>query len=297
MVREFDVLMSRMLGESIGVDFVLDPTAGACNVDPAQFGSALLNLAIDSRDAMPSGGHLTVRTGTGVLDRRAAARHAGGQPGEYVMVEIGDDGAGMPPEVLERAAEPFFTTKEVGLRTGLGLSQVHGFVRQSGGFMTLQSTPGSGTVARLHFPRVVANAYASSSVPAPEPSTGPVLVVEDDPDVLDLLCMLLADLGYTVLAATNGPEALDVLQRPEHRVDVLLTDMVMPGGMTGVELIRAVRALRPELPAVLTSGYLAGNIGQASGVDDSFERGVPTLTKPYQQEELAAVIAQAVRRG
>ena len=152
LVHEFDVLMSRVLDETVRIDFSLDPRAGACHVDPAQFGSALLNLAINGRDAMPSGGEITIRTGNVILDERVAARHSDAQPGEYVMVEIIDNGSGMSPDVLERAAEPFFTTKEPGQGTGLGLSQVHGFVRQSGGFLTLESALEQGTDGAASFP-------------------------------------------------------------------------------------------------------------------------------------------------
>jgi signal transduction histidine kinase/CheY-like chemotaxis protein len=292
LVREFGVLMSRVLGETIQIDLELEPVAGACHVDAAQFGSALLNLSINARDAMPSGGQLTVRTGSLSLNKRAAARYADAQPGEYVIVEVADSGSGMLADVLLRATEPFFTTKQPGQGTGLGLSQVHGFVRQSGGFMTLQSAVGEGTTVRLHFPQVVADESASAVTPAPVSGSGIVLVVEDDPDVRDLLLVLLEDLGYTPLAAASGPEALKLLQHPDNRVDLLLTDMVMPGGMTGVDLIRAARAVRPGLPAVLTSGYTGGSI-DLEGKDDLPAR-LPVLSKPYQQEELARIIAQVL---
>jgi signal transduction histidine kinase/ActR/RegA family two-component response regulator len=295
-VHEFDVLVTRILGETIHIDLELDPGAGACHIDPAQFGSALLNLAINARDAMQSGGQVTVRSGTTVLDRSLAARYPDSPPGEYVWVEFTDTGTGMPPEILERATEPFFTTKQPGQGTGLGLSQVHGFVRQSGGFMTLQSTPGSGTTVRLHFPQVTAEAPSPASVQEAPAGSGTVLVVEDDPDVRNLLLALLEDLGYAALESANGPEALQLLENPENRIDVLLTDMVMPGGMTGVELIGAARALRPDLPAVLTSGYVAGNLSMASAVSEELAAKLPVLSKPYQQEELAEIIARVLTR-
>jgi CheY-like chemotaxis protein len=245
---------------------------------------------------MPSGGAMVIRTMNASLTARAAARYPDAQAGEYVVVQVTDTGAGMPPDVLERATEPFFTTKEVGQGTGLGLSQVHGFVRQSGGFLTLDSTPGKGTTVRLYFPKVVASAPALSSDPAPASGSGTVLVVEDDLDVRDLLLALLDDLAFTSLAAANGPEAMQLLQDPENRIDLLLTDMVMPGGMTGLDLIRAARSLRPDLPAVLTSGYLSGNVGSPSGEEDEFAMKVPMLSKPYQQEELARMIGQVLRQ-
>ncbi len=297
LVREFDVLMSRVLGDSIQIDFALDPLAGACNVDSAQFGSALLNLAVNGRDAMPSGGKMMIRTANIALDARIAARYADALPGKYVMVEVRDTGPGMPPDVLERATEPFFTTKEPGKGTGLGLSQVHGFVRQSGGFLVLESQIGTGTTVRIHLPIVAATTVSSASAAAPVPGSGTVLVVEDDPDVRDLVLTQLADLGYATLAAANGPEALELLKAPENHIDLLLTDMVMPGGMTGVELVRAARVTRPGLPAVLTSGYVAGTTTAPPAVQSDPPAQLPVLSKPYQQEELARVIAQVLAGG
>ena len=295
LVHEFDVLVSRVLNELIRIDFRLDPVAGACHVDPAQFGSALLNLAINSRDAMPSGGQMTIRTANVGLDVRMAPHHPDALPGEYVMVEVTDTGSGMPPEILERATEPFFTTKEAGHGTGLGLSQVHGFVRQSGGFLTLDSTPGEGCTVRLHFPRVIAVAFASAPESAPASGSGTVLVVEDDPDVRDLVLTLLDDLTYTTLAAASGPEAMQILAASGTCIDLLLTDIVMPGGMTGLELVHAARALRPDLRVVLTSGYRAGNMALAASGEDDLATSLPVLSKPYQQEELARVIGHALR--
>ncbi|HJU20740.1 MAG TPA: ATP-binding protein [Stellaceae bacterium] len=294
LIREFDVLASRVLGEAVQVEFVLDPLAGATHIDPAQFGSALLNLVVNARDAMPSGGRLTIRTANVTLDARMAARYPDALPGDYVMMEVTDSGSGMPPEVLERATEPFFTTKEPGKGTGLGLSQVHGFVRQSGGFLTLESTVGGGTTVRVCLPQMAAAATPSPPSLTPQSGSGIVLVVEDDPDVLNVVLAQLEDLGYATLAAANGPEALQILQTSEKPVDVLLTDVVMPGGMTGVELVRAARTVRPGLPAVLTSGYIAGNATTPAKGEADPAAGLPVLSKPYQQEELARVIAQAL---
>ncbi len=156
LVREFDVLTTRMLGEAVEVEFHLDPAAAACRVDPAQFGSALLNLVVNARDAMPEGGRLTIGTMNRRLDEREAAGYSEARAGQYVVVEVADNGAGMPPDVLEHATEPFFTTKEPGRGTGLGLSQVYGFVRQSDGFLDITSAPGAGTTIRIHLPAVTA---------------------------------------------------------------------------------------------------------------------------------------------
>jgi signal transduction histidine kinase len=297
LVREFDVLTTRVLGESVRIDFRLDPMAGACNVDAAQFGSALLNLALNARDAMPSGGELTIRTTYLSLDPEDAERYPDAVSGDYVVVEVGDNGAGMSPETLERATEPFFTTKEAGRGTGLGLSQVHGFVRQSGGFLTLESSVGAGTTVRIYLPREVAATAVSSPIPAALSAAGTILVVEDDADVRNLVLAQLEDLGFTTLAAANGSEALELLQEPDNRVDLLLTDVVMPGGMTGVELVRSARAMRPGLPAILTSGYTSGSAGDRDGGGSDRAEALPILSKPYQQGELARIIGQILARS
>jgi signal transduction histidine kinase/ActR/RegA family two-component response regulator len=292
LIHEFDVLATRMLGEAVDVRFELDPTAGACEIDPAQFGSALLNLVVNARDAMQDGGALTISSRRLTLDARMASRHADATSGTYVVVEIADTGAGMEREVLERATEPFFTTKEAGRGTGLGLSQVYGFVRQSGGFLTIDSEPGKGTVIRIHLPEVAAGSARPDATADAETGTGVILVVEDDADVRDLVAVQLAVLGYAPLVAASGPEALEMLAAPQTgKVDLLLTDVVMPGGMNGVTLVREARRHRPELKALLTSGYLAGNVG---GDAEGDAVALPLLSKPYQQADLARAIRDAL---
>jgi signal transduction histidine kinase/ActR/RegA family two-component response regulator len=294
MIREFDVLTTRMLGESITVDFALDPGAGACEVDPAQFGSAVLNLVVNARDAMPTGGTLTVRSRNLALDARSAVHHADARPGNYVVVEVQDTGAGMPPEVVERATEPFFTTKETGKGTGLGLSQVYGFVRQSGGFLTVESMLGAGTTIGIHLPEVMAGSSTLDVAPAVQIGSGVILVVEDDADVRDLVALQLEDLGYASIIAGSGPEALAILAAPETpSIDLMLTDVVMPGGMNGVELVRQARLERPELKALLTSGYTAGHLLAAS---EAAGNDLALLSKPYQQADLARAIKDALGR-
>ncbi len=294
MVREFDVLATRMLGGAIEVEFVLASDTGACSVDPAQFGSALLNLVVNARDAMASGGRLVIRTHNLTLDERAAAHHSGTRPGEYVVVAVIDSGSGMTADVLERATEPFYTTKPLGQGTGLGLSQVYGFVRQSEGFLEIDSTPGTGTTVRMHLPRVAATASASRRRAAMCHGSGTILVVEDDPLVRELVTAQLEDLGYATLSAASGPEALQVLGgATPPPIDLMLTDMVMPGGMSGTELVGEARARRPGLRVVLTSGYVAG-AGPIAG--DSLS-DVPMLSKPYRQTDLARIIEQALEKG
>jgi signal transduction histidine kinase/ActR/RegA family two-component response regulator len=295
MIREFDVLATRMLGESVTVDFALDAAAGACEVDPAQFGSALLNLVVNARDAMPDGGTLTVGSSNLSVDARMAARLADAQLGNYVVVEVADTGTGMPPAVMERATEPFFTTKEAGKGTGLGLSQVYGFVRQSGGFLTIASAPGAGTQIRIHLPQVLADPLRLDPAPVAQAGAGVILVVEDDADVRDLVALQLEDLGYVSIVAGSGPEALEILSGADAPpIDLLLTDVVMPGGMNGLELVREARRQRPELKALLTSGYIGGH---APGEAEAEAASLPLLSKPYQQADLSRAIQEALGGG
>jgi CheY-like chemotaxis protein len=289
LVREFDVLATRMLGEAIEVSFMLAPDAGACDVDPAQFGSALLNLVVNARDAMPDGGRLLIRTSNCSLDSRAASQHSEARPGQYVVVEVTDSGTGMSPEVAERAMEPFYTTKQPGQGTGLGLSQVYGFVRQSEGFVLLESAPGVGTTVRIHLPQAAAAVSPRSPAPQMPSGSGRVLVVEDDALVRDLVAAQLEDLGYETVSAGSGPEALQMLSSGDCRIDLMLTDMVMPGGMSGAELIRQARRRQSDLRVVLTSGYVSGSIPAGSGEVPS---DIPMLSKPYRQMELARIIQQ-----
>ena len=296
MIREFDVLAARMLGEAVPVTFVLDPEAGACRADPAQFGSALLNLVVNARDAMPDGGTLTITSSNLTLNARSAAIHPGARPGSYVVVEVTDTGEGMPPEVAERAMEPFFTTKGVGRGTGLGLSQVYGFVSQSGGFMTIHSVVGNGTAIRLHLPKVAHQDAVPEAASPAQTGSGVILVVEDDNDVRDLVMLQLRDLGYAPIVASSGPEALAILSAPSTpSIDLLLTDYVMPGGMNGAALVREAQRRHPGLKALLTSGYIAPGGSEAADTDTA---DLILLPKPYKHAELGQAIQTALgRRG
>jgi len=302
LIAEFDVLAGQILGDAIEKEFQLEPAAGACHIDPAQFGSALLNLAINARDAMPNGGTFTLRTGNVALDARAASRHSDARPIAYVFVEVADSGIGMPPEVLSRATEPFFTTKDTGQGTGLGLSQVYGFVSQSQGFLTIESSPGAGTRVRIHLPREQSRGESDPErdVTVPDAiASATILVVEDDVDVRSLVIERLKDLGYRTMAAATGQEALD-LAANSAEIDLVLTDMVMAGGMSGADLVHALHARRPSLPVILTSGFVASNVpavGNSGNVHEIENLGLPMLAKPYRQVDLARAIEQALGRN
>jgi CheY-like chemotaxis protein len=249
--------------------------------DANQVELALLNLAVNARDAMPAGGTLTV-----ALD--ATSARAGGSlpPGTYLRLAVTDDGAGMDAVTLQRAIEPFFSTKELGKGTGLGLSMIHGLAVQSNGALRLASEPGRGTRAELWLPATAARPQAApAAAPAaqqcPEPATRlSIMVVDDDLLVAMGTVAMLDDLGHAVLEANSGPEALEIL-RGGQAVDLLVTDHAMPG-MTGVQLAHAARALRPGLPVLLATGY--------ADLPDGAGGELPRLAKPFQQRQLAAQI-------
>jgi PAS domain S-box-containing protein len=284
LIADFAPLLRQAVGEAVTLDVVLGEGPLCAHVDPTQLETALLNLAVNSRDAMPSGGVLTIATR---LERGAG--------GDRVVIEVVDTGVGMSPDIRERVFEPFFTTKEVGKGSGLGLSQVYGFVRQSEGEVQLDSTPGQGTRFQLRLPATDAPAEVVAAEERPAEVQGGdehVLLVEDDPSVLALTLDMLAGLGYRATTAANAREALDIL-RSDLPIQVLFSDIVMPGGISGVELARAAREVRPGLPVLLTSGFM--------GEGAVFETAeFPLLDKPYETAALAgklrAVLAKAGRK-
>jgi two-component system NtrC family sensor kinase len=296
LVKEFGDLLQRATGEAVEVQFVLSTTLDPCLVDPGEFQSALLNLVVNARDAMPSGGKITIQTENVALKANAVTIGSRDVPaGNYVVVAVGDTGEGMSAKVAERAFEPFFTTKEVGKGSGLGLSQVYGFVKQSGGYVQIESEPAVGTTVRLYLPRsTVVSAPLVAPRPAVEPPRSPgqetILVVEDDPDVRDVVALRLRDLGYHVLTAEDGREALTVL-RSDPSIDLIFTDLVMPNGVRGDDLVRRAREFRTGLRVVLTSGYPASVEPLAW---DALGGEVGFLAKPYKAEELARVIRAAL---
>ncbi len=288
LVGSFAALLRRTLGESIELRTVVNGTALMALVDTSQLQSALLNLALNARHAMPRGGRLTVELSHAHIDRDYAAMYPLLRTGDFILISVTDTGSGMPPDVRERAFEPFFTTKPVGAGTGLGLSMVYGFLRQSGGHVQLYSEVGQGTSVRMFLPASSAplkqgqDDAAAEATPATLPSGHEtILLVEDDSRVRRVATARLEEAGYRVIEATNGAEALDALSlHPE--VDLLFTDIVMPGGMTGDELARAARRSRPDIKVLFTSGYAEPNL---AGRD--FAALGSWLKKPYTARQLA----------
>ena len=278
-------LLRRTLGENVELAVNHAADVALVSVDPAQFESALLNLCINARDAMPGGGKLMIETENVVLDENYAGQRVDVVPGDYVRISISDTGTGMSAEDAARAFEPFFTTKARGKGTGLGLSMVYGFVKQSGGHVAIYSELGHGTVVTLYLRRARGQDEPVARVePGDVAGHGErILLVEDDDLVRKHAVQLLESLGYGVVVASNGPEALEVL-RSGVPCDLLFTDVIMPGGMTGPRLAEAAHALRPGLPVLYTSGYTENAIVHHGRVDP----GVNLLHKPYRKPELAA---------
>jgi two-component system, cell cycle sensor histidine kinase and response regulator CckA len=291
LVTSIVTLLRRLLGEDIEVSLALGEGTWPIVADPAQLEAAIANLATNARDAMPKGGRLRIVTANRQLDHDYASMHAELVPGDYAMVEVSDTGTGMPPEVVARIFEPFFTTKEQGKGTGLGLSMVFGFMKQSGGHINVYSEAGIGTTFRLYLPRAAAAKPQESTAEAealPRGHGEAVLVVEDNPALRKVAVRQLAELGYRTFEAENAAAALDLLAR--ESVDLLFSDVVLPGGLDGIEMARLAQDRRPGLRAVLTSGF-PGNPG---------ERGDLTfrlLTKPYRKMDLARTLDAALTGG
>ena len=280
-------LLRRTLGENIELAVNHAPNVAKVSVDPTQFESAVLNLCINARDAMREGGKLMIETENVVLDENYVEQRVDVVPGDYVRIAISDTGAGMSAEDAARAFEPFFTTKARGQGTGLGLSMVYGFVKQSGGHVAIYSELGHGTVVTLYLRQARGhNEPATRVEPGEVAGHGErVLLVEDDDLVRAHAVQLLESLGYGVVVASNGPEALELL-RNEVPCDLLFTDVIMPGGLTGPKLAEAAHTLRPGLPVLYTSGYTENAIIHHGRVDP----GINLLHKPYRKPELAAKI-------
>ncbi|MGJ5078677.1 CHASE3 domain-containing protein [Bradyrhizobium sp. HKCCYLS3013] len=289
-VEDIAKLLRPTLGEQVEIRTVLADEDLIAHVDSAQLANALVNMAINARDAMPDGGRLLLETAKTTLDAADAAANPGVVPGSYVMVAVSDTGSGMPAEVKDRAFEPFFTTKDAGKGSGLGLSMVYGFVRQSGGHVKLQSEQNRGTTIRLYLPAAQA---AQQTEPEHEQALPhgreTILVVEDDPLVRDFVLAQLQGLGYTTLVASQASEALAIAAQNEP-FDLLFTDVVMPGGISGRQLAETIMTTRPALPVLYTSGYTGDEMVENQQlVPDAL-----LLTKPYRRAELAQMVRRAL---
>jgi len=290
LIRSVGDLVRRTIGESITVEISVEPRLWRSHLDPAQFESAILNLAINARDAMPDGGRLVIDGGNLSMGD-SEARRLDLSPGDYIVTSVSDSGSGMTADVRRRAFEPFFTTKDIGKGTGLGLSQIYGFVRQSGGTATIDSAPGEGTTVALYLPRAAAPPVEESARarrPGRRGAGKTILVVEDQADVRDVIETSLHNLGYRVLTASDGVAARHVLESNQP-IDLLLSDVVMPRGVSGLDLAEEARRRRQRLKVVLVSGYLRDNQGRVPAAS-----GMTFLEKPFREAELADAVASAL---
>lgn len=299
LVTDMSDILRRAMGETIDFEAVLGAGTWAAFVDSNQLESALLNLAINAKHAMPNGGKLTLETANTYLDQAYASRFGDVNQGQYVLISVADTGTGIVPDILEKVFEPFFTTKPSGQGTGLGLSMVHGFVKQSGGHVRIYSEVGHGTTVKLYLPRFDATRPAASHPAGSVDATLPVLraerdqtvlVVEDNDGVRAYAEAILTDLGYTVREATNADDALAIV-KSGAQIDLLFTDVVLPGGKSGRHLSEAVARLRPDLPVLFTTGYTPNAIVHHGRLD----AGVHFVGKPYTQQELAGRIGKLLK--
>ncbi|QEX19268.1 hybrid sensor histidine kinase/response regulator [Hypericibacter terrae] len=287
LVDKMGRLLRRTLREDIDIATTLESELKSAFADPAQLESAVLNLALNAQDAMPSGGRITVSTANASLDEQYRSTHPEVPTGDYIMVAVTDDGDGMPPEVLARAFEPFFTTKEVGKGSGLGLSMVYGFVKQSNGHVAIYSEVGLGTTVRIYLPVARGDDSHEAALTAAEETLAPgggetVLVAEDDAFVRDHAVSIIKGLGYQVIASVDGDDAMRCLASGAA-VDLLFTDVVMPGSINGIDLVERAQQLRPGLKVLLTSGYALDNLRARRQLPS----GITVLHKPYRKVELA----------
>jgi CheY-like chemotaxis protein len=283
-------LLRRTLGETIEVQLVRNFDLWQCEIDPGQLENLILNLAINARDAMPKGGRLTIETSNSMSeDEEGEAPRQ-----EYVLLTVRDTGSGMSANVVEHAFDPFFTTKDVGQGSGLGLSMVYGFVKQSGGFVKIDSAENRGTTLEVYFPRHTGS--PPRRVAAEEPTSPPharnetILVVEDDPDLRVLIVQMLKSLGYGVEEASSGAMALNLLES-SPRIDLMVTDVVLPGGMSARGLVKEVERLSPKLPVIYMSGYATDTITDHGHLD----RDTQFLQKPFRILKMARAVRNALR--
>ncbi len=294
LVAGISELLVRTAGSPVTIETVLAGGLWLTLADANQVENALINLVVNAKDAMPEGGKITIETANGYLDETYAAGFNEVSPGQYSVLSVTDTGTGIDPSILERVFDPFFTTKQPGNGTGLGLSMIHGFVKQSGGHIRIYSEVGHGTTVKIYLPRLTQEAAVAAVPKAIDLALQPlararvsetVLVVEDSEGVLDFACAALEDLGYRVLIAKDGPEAMRILEC-EPTIDLLFTDVVMPKGMSGRQLAFFALQMRPSLPVLFTTGYSRNAIVHQGRLDSD----VHLLSKPYTQRELAQKI-------
>jgi len=292
LVVEAARLLRPTLGEQIEIESMLAHDSAPALIDPSQLSTAILNLALNARDAMPDGGKLTLETKNVVLDENYAAMSRDVSPGNYIMIAVSDTGRGIPASQLDKVFEPFFTTKDVGKGSGLGLSMVYGFVKQSNGHIRIYSEEGHGTTVKLYLPQAAGVAVAPAAetgISEFERGDESILIVEDDALVREYVVTQVNRLGYDTLAASNGTEALAIIDGPE-RIDLMFTDVIMPGGMNGRQLATEAQRRRPGLKILFTSGYTENAIVHHGRLD----AGVLLLPKPYISSDLARMIRTAL---
>ncbi|HZV03709.1 MAG TPA: ATP-binding protein [Gemmataceae bacterium] len=294
LIRNMDDMLRRALGGAIEIETVISGGLWNTFVDPVQLETSILNLAINARDAMAGRGKLTIEAGNASLDDNYAARHVDVVAGQYVMLAVTDTGGGIPAEILERVFDPFFTTKPEGQGTGLGLSMVHGFVKQSGGHINIYSEIAHGTTVRIYLPRCrkPEDVLAEVEVTPIKGGSETVLVVEDDEDVRATAAETLVELGYRVLKAKDADSAMAVIESGVS-IDVLFTDVIMPGKIPSTELARRAQQRLPHLAVLFTSGYT----DNAMLHGDVLDHGAAVLNKPYTREELARKLRQIIPEG
>jgi len=294
LIGQTEKMLRRLIGEDIELVLNLDPEVGNIKADPNHIEQAIVNLAVNSRDAMPSGGRLILETKNAHLDENYARTHIGVQPGEFVMIAVTDTGHGMDAATRRRVFEPFFTTKERGKGTGLGLATVYGMVKQTGGDIWVYSELQKGTTFKLYFPRITES--VTGEAPATEArtytGTGTILVVEDEKSVRDLTVKLLTQLGYRVLAAASGKEALEISEAFSGEIALLATDVVMPG-MSGRQVADALLVRRPRMRVLYLSGYTENTVVE-HGVSDS---SVDFLSKPFCKDVLGQKVREILSRS
>ena len=293
LLQELEKMLTRVIGEDVELRTILDKDLGRVKADPGQVEQAILNLVVNAKDAMPSGGKLTIETANRELDKEYAHTHLDMKPGRYVMLSVSDTGVGMTPEVRDRVFEPFFTTKEKGKGTGLGLSTVYGAVKQSDGYIWVYSERGQGTTFKIYLPRVnepLGERTAEKVVHGLLPGgSETILVVEDEEEVRKLAVAILRKQGYRILEASNGGDAFLICEQGKELIDLLLTDIVMPG-LNGPELARRLGYFYPEMKVLYMSGYTDSGILQ----QDMLDRGMFFLQKPFSVEHLTGKVRAAL---